>query len=109
LVGDLVKFGQVRLDLGRALRYAKVAAGDLRGLQHDLGRDALVGDGLLLVGGGHKPRDKSTAEVLADDHGCDQDDADADRKAELRAYSGFEREFEARHPGWDGQIWLIAG
>ena len=47
-------------------------------------------DRLLLVGGRHKIRDKAAAEVLADDHAGEQNDAKADRKAELRPNSNFE-------------------
>ncbi len=96
-----MQFDHLRVDLIRGLRHAQNAAGNLRGLEHDLGRDALVDDGLLLVRGGHEFRDDTAVEMFVGDHPANENNADADRKAELRAYSGFEGKFEARHPGWN--------
>ena len=90
LVRDPLKLRKLGVDLLRRLRPAEFAAGDLRILHHDLGHDALVHDRLLLVGGRNQTRDKTAAEVFADNHGAKQDDAEAYRQAELRPNPEFE-------------------
>ena len=95
LVGDPLQLREQRTDLICRLCPAKFAAGNLRGLHHDLGHDALVHDRLLLVGGRHQARDKAAAEMLAGDHAGEQNDAKADRQAELRPNSDFEGKFAA--------------
>jgi hypothetical protein len=97
LIRDFLQLRQMLVDLPDRLGASNVAAGDLRGLQHDVGRDAFVQDRLLPVCGRDQARDETAAQVLADEHRGKEQDAKADRQAKLRPNSEFEGQSVARH------------
>ena len=103
MIGDLLQLNKLSINLIGRLSLSNVAASNLRGLHHNLGHGGLVHNGLLSVRDCHEPSDKPAAEMLAGDHSANENDSDADRKADLRSNSKFQRKFDALHPkvlGW---------